>query len=89
MSLQKFLPTLCFIVLTLASATPVYSIEDSPQYPDLVNHSSELVQNLSLENFDSEIDLGRSSTWIVFFGTPWCTYCQNFAPMYKQFATQA
>ena len=89
MSTQKFLPTLCFIVLTLASATHVKSIDDSSEYPDLVDHAPQLIQNLSLENFDSQIDLGRSSTWIVFFGTPWCTYCQNFAPMYKQFATQA
>jgi thiol-disulfide isomerase/thioredoxin len=89
MSTKKFLPTLSFIVLTLASATHIKCIDDSSKYPDLVNHSPELIQNLSLENFDSEIDLGRSSTWIVFFGTPWCTYCQNFAPIYKKFATQA
>jgi len=42
-----------------------------------------------MENFDSSISNGDKGKWIVFFGSPWCSHCQVFAPVYKKFAIKA
>ena len=52
---------------------------------NLLQTEENIIESLTEDNFDENINNGSPKQWIVSFMAPWCPHCVQFAPTYKEF----